>query len=149
MRLAVRCKPPLFNTENHAKKTQMPISDVIVSLFGSFHLIIFSPCTEFIWATFQHASPGIYMCVVSANITCLPSNLYPSHSYYQHGHCGISETLGVVDGGRLSYFPMHRVHLGLLPTRPSPVTYIYVVSAKVPCLPSKLSSAQSYCQHGH
>ena len=37
MRLAVRCKPPLFNTEIHAKKMQMPISDVIVSLFGSFH----------------------------------------------------------------------------------------------------------------
>ena len=46
-------------------------------------------------------------------------------------------------------FPMHRVHLGLLPTRPSPVTYMYVVSAKIPCLLSKLSPTHSYYQHGH
>ena len=44
---------------------------------------------------------------------------------------------------------MHRVHLGLLPTRPRPVIYMYVVGAKIPCLPSKLSSTHSYCQHGH
>ena len=51
--------------------------------------------------------------------------------------------------GAYHIFPMHRVHLGLLPTRPSPVTYMYVVSAKIPCLPSKLSLPHSYSQDGH
>jgi len=46
-------------------------------------------------------------------------------------------------------FPMHRVHLGLLSTRPSPVTYMYVVSAKIPCLSANLSPTHSYCQHSH
>jgi hypothetical protein len=46
-------------------------------------------------------------------------------------------------------FPMHRVHLGLLPTRPSPVTYMYVVSAKITLFSSKLSPTQSYYQDGH
>ena len=76
-------------------------------------------------------SPVTYMYVVSAKIPCLPSKLSLSHSYCQHGHDDISKTCGVVDRDRLSYFPMHRVHLVLLSTRPSPVTYMYVVSAKI------------------
>jgi hypothetical protein len=51
--------------------------------------------------------------------------------------------------GAYHIFPMHRVHLGLLPTRPSPVTYMYVVGAKIPCFPSKLSSTHSFYQDGH
>ena len=49
--------------------------------------------------------PGIYVYVVSAKITRLPSNLSASHSYYQHGHDDTSETRGVFDEERSSYFP--------------------------------------------
>jgi len=55
--------------------------------------------------------------MVTAKITCLPSNLSPSQSYYQDGHDDTSESRGVYDEERSSYFPMHRVHLGYLSTR--------------------------------
>jgi hypothetical protein len=46
-------------------------------------------------------------------------------------------------------FPMRRVHLGHLSTRASSGIFMYVVSAKIPFLPSKLSPTHSYYQHGH
>jgi hypothetical protein len=46
-------------------------------------------------------------------------------------------------------FFMYRVLLEHFSTRPSPVTYMYVVSAKITWLPLKLSSSHSYYQHGH
>jgi hypothetical protein len=46
-------------------------------------------------------------------------------------------------------FSMHRVHRGHLSTRASPVTYMYVVSAKINFFPLNLSPSQSYYQHGH
>ena len=50
------------------------------------------------------ASPRMYMCVVSAKIPGFPSNLPPSQSYYQDGHDNTSESRGVFDEERLSYF---------------------------------------------
>jgi hypothetical protein len=102
--------------------TMIPRNPVGCMMKSAHHI---SPCIECIWGTFQHASPGIYMCVVSANITCLPSNLSPSHSYYQHGHCGISETRGVVDGGRLSYFP-HASSASGAPSNTTKPGHLYV-----------------------
>ena len=93
--------------------------------------------------------PGIYVYVVSAKITRLPSKLSASHSYYQHGHDDTSETRGVVDEERSSHFPMRRVHRGHLSNTCKPRIYMYVVSAKITRLPSKLSPTHSYYQHGH
>jgi hypothetical protein len=50
------------------------------------------------------ASPGIFMYIVSAKITCLPSNLYPTHSHYQDGHDGTSICQGMLDGACNDHF---------------------------------------------
>ena len=98
---------------------------------------------------FNTCKPRIYMCVVSANLTCLPSTYLLLKATINTVTAVSRKPAGCMMEGAHHIFPMHRVHLGLLPTRPSPVTYMYVVSAKIPCLPSKLYSPQSYCQHGH
>ena len=46
-------------------------------------------------------------------------------------------------------FSMRRVHMGHLSTRASSGIFMYVVNAKIPFLPSKLSPTHSHCQHGH
>ena len=94
-------------------------------------------------------SPVTYMYVVSAKITCFPSKLSPPQSYYQNSHGDTLKLAGWLIEIAHRIFLMQRVHLGLLPTRPSPVTYMYAVSAKMPCLPSNLSPSQSYYQHGY
>ncbi len=95
------------------------------------------------------SSPRGYMYVVSAKIACFPLNLSPSQSYYQDGHDDTSESRGVFDEERSSYFLHAPSASGYFSTRPSPVTYMYVVSAKITCFPLKLSPSQSYYQHGH
>jgi hypothetical protein len=94
-------------------------------------------------------SPVTYMYVVSAKITWLPLKLSSSHSYYQHGHCGTLETRGVFDEERSSYF----LHVPSASGAPSntckPRSYMYVVSAKITCLPLNLSPSHSYYQRGH
>ena len=94
-------------------------------------------------------SPRMYIYVVSAKIPCFPLNLSSSQSYYQDGHCGISETRGVFDEERSSFF-LHAPSS----YRPSfntcePRIYMYVMSAKIPCFPLNLLPSQSYYQHGH
>jgi hypothetical protein len=93
--------------------------------------------------------PRIYMYVVSAKITRLPSKLSPTHSYYQHSHDDTSETRGVFDGERTSYFPHAPSASGAPFHTCKPRIYVYVASAKIPCLPSNLSPTQSYYQYGH
>jgi hypothetical protein len=95
------------------------------------------------------ASSRMYMYVVSAIIPCLPVNLSPSQSYDQHSHCGISETRGVFDEERSSYFLHAPSSHGPPFNTCKPRIYMYDVSVKIPCLPLNLSPSQSYYQHGH
>jgi hypothetical protein len=89
------------------------------------------------------------MYVVSAKITCFPLKLSSSQSNYQHGHCGISETSGVFDEERSSYFLRAPSASGAPINTCKPRSYMYVVSARITCLPLKLSPSQSYYQHGY
>jgi hypothetical protein len=95
------------------------------------------------------ASPRSYMYVVSAKITCFPLKLSPSQSYYQRGHDDTSETRGVFDEERSSYF-LHAPSASGAPSNTcKPRSYMYVVSAKITCLPLNLSPSHSYYQRGH
>jgi hypothetical protein len=100
-------------------------------------------------APINTCKPRSYMYVVSARITCLPLKLSPSQSYYQHGYYDTSESRGVFDEERSSYF-LHVPSASGAPFNTcKPRSYMYVVSAKITCLPLKLSSSHSYYQHGH
>jgi len=98
---------------------------------------------------FNTCKPCIFMYVVSAKITCLPSKLSPTHSYYQHGHGDNSGCRGVVDGERSSYFPHAPSSYGLPFNTCKPRIFMYVVSAKITCLPSNLYPTHSHYQDGH
>jgi hypothetical protein len=89
------------------------------------------------------------MYVVRAKIPCLPSNLPPSQSYYHHGHDGTSETRGVVDGERSSYF-LHAPSAPRSPFNTCKPGHLYVrCECKNIFFPLNLSPSQSYYQHGH
>ena len=77
------------------------------------------------------ASPVTYMYVVSAKIIFLSPNLSPSHSYYQHGHDGTSETRGEFDGERSLYF-IHAPSAPRSPFNTCKPGHLYVRWHKIP-----------------